>query len=1400
MSRVTHTSDFFVVGGAVQPGRDCYIERRAEEALLKSVADQQFSYVLSPRASGKSSLVARTISALRERRQLAAVVDLTQIGARSDSDDAGRWYYSIAYRVLRELRLKADLQAWWQGTSVLLNEQRLVEFFSEVVLAHTFEPVTIFFDEIERAEELPFAKELFSAIRTCYARRVSEPDFNRLNFVVLGVTTPARLCPDESWSPFTDGRGTELPDFSAAQCHRFAAGFGLDEESGRALMDRIYGWTRGQPYLTQKLARAVARKGGKLADVDRCVQELFFAPRAGREEPLLSQTRSLLTRKSQATRQALSLLEKVGRGGEIAPSAAGRAHEFLSLAGVVNHDDVGRLRYRNRIYERVFDGDWAASARPIDWRRPVALAAAAAVVMLLPFWYLQVLPRPYIDILSVVTEDYAVAQDAYQALHRIPGFAGRADRLLAEATTRRSRSARTLDEVLAADAVLRSLPERAGLADELTGAYWLRRSREAMHREQRDEALLLAVQALRGQREAVHATAAELIGPDYRQLVRSFRLTEPPLDWRVDWQRAELVVIDQAHRVQHLELRETPEPLAVADVARIEPIQGRLTALRHVPVERELVVDEGRLAGGFDLLLTLRHDRASDLLVTLTAPSGGQATLAVPQPRADQQALRFSARPGSPLFALADEDSPGLWRLTAVDRRSDEVGVLLSWGLQFSGDATVYTDTPEQGVALPDPVRTDAVEIDLDATGRVALARPSRPGTGGALAVWDLLQGELVGDLPIDSPIEHVLYSSEYSRAIVTTADELELTVWDAGQGVPPTSATSILTSTDFAPPPVLSADGDYFAIAFQHDSNRLDFLVKRVDDGMTVGAGYELAVATDWVLGPGARYLALVDPAGRVRIVAPDNGRPIGDLRHARPIERLITVPTQDTLIAVDSAGDLLAWRIEPVAAPGLATRTPVPQADRPDELPATGQRIPGPIDSAATQSTDDPVSAGLFIPAPGVSFTSRADPGAAELSLPEPTLLGRTIDPASVSVAADATVLAFEAAPGLVQLRNLDGEASPGGLRLDPGVTTRLSPDGRELLTVTGETVFRFWSLEPPEYGSRPDPELSALALDSGAEAVAFGYRGGHVRVRPVEELEGSGEFSDSVDFIGHRGAVTSLALNATGSLVASGGADGVVRAWDSTSVAPGPAFMRHPAGPVRAVQISADGRWIVSAAEYSARIWSAQDGELVGEIPVNGSALAVAFSPEAELVAVGDSAGNIFFGAPRGSEPLLSTRAQAAVRAIAFSPDATFFATGDSAGNLQLWDAGTASARGDPTVFPHAIEWLDFSPDTRFLLARSGHWMHRLELIGEGFAIVDTRLLPGGLNADAVLGGAQAESVRLVGGRETGRAAFLNLGLTRPADAPLPADSPQLTRDWQAILGLTLDTRTGLVRSAF
>jgi hypothetical protein len=197
MPKVIQAAEFFVIGGPVQPDRPCYVERAADLMLESAIRERHFCCVLAPPASGKSTLMSRVARNLRRVGHLTAIVDLTQVGARGASGDADRWTFGIAYRVAHELRLKVDLAGWWREKTALVGEQRLIDFFWEIVLTNTTSAITIFVDDIEQTLELPFAQELFSAIHACYARRKSEPDFGRLNFVVLGVMSLRQLAGDD---------------------------------------------------------------------------------------------------------------------------------------------------------------------------------------------------------------------------------------------------------------------------------------------------------------------------------------------------------------------------------------------------------------------------------------------------------------------------------------------------------------------------------------------------------------------------------------------------------------------------------------------------------------------------------------------------------------------------------------------------------------------------------------------------------------------------------------------------------------------------------------------------------------------------------------------------------------------------------------------------------------------------------------------------------------------------------------------------------------------------------------------------------------------------------------------------------------------------------------------------
>lgn len=259
--RPDSTGEFFSVGAPLHAVRAGYVRRRADDLLYDTVFSGRYAHVLAPDRSGKSSLIAATAARLEASGCKIAILDLEQIGVRDGGTDPGRWYYNVAYRLLRQLRIRYDLQTWWHDKSILSNRQRLLEFYSEIVLQFVAEPIVVFVDEIQCIENLPFADQLLASIRAAHNARTTDPDFSRLAFVLLGECDPASLVAEPESSPFNVTQQILLDDFSREELDLFATELNLDPDEAAIALDRIYHWTRGQPYLSQKLARQVARDG-----------------------------------------------------------------------------------------------------------------------------------------------------------------------------------------------------------------------------------------------------------------------------------------------------------------------------------------------------------------------------------------------------------------------------------------------------------------------------------------------------------------------------------------------------------------------------------------------------------------------------------------------------------------------------------------------------------------------------------------------------------------------------------------------------------------------------------------------------------------------------------------------------------------------------------------------------------------------------------------------------------------------------------------------------------------------------------------------------------------------------------------------------------------------------------
>jgi len=196
------TSEFFSVGPplhAVKPG---YVRRAADDLLYQTLVAGNYAHVIAPDRTGKSSLIAATSARLQNNGFKVAVLNLRQIGERDGGSDAGRWYYSIAYRLLRQLRLKVDLQTWWQDNSILSNRQRLVEFYVDVILQNIQERIVVFVDDIQFIAGLPFNEHILASVRAAHNARTTEPEFSRLGFALIGECDPGDFKLDSTMSPF----------------------------------------------------------------------------------------------------------------------------------------------------------------------------------------------------------------------------------------------------------------------------------------------------------------------------------------------------------------------------------------------------------------------------------------------------------------------------------------------------------------------------------------------------------------------------------------------------------------------------------------------------------------------------------------------------------------------------------------------------------------------------------------------------------------------------------------------------------------------------------------------------------------------------------------------------------------------------------------------------------------------------------------------------------------------------------------------------------------------------------------------------------------------------------------------------------------------------------------------
>jgi hypothetical protein len=359
----------FQAGGTVR--RDSiYIERRADRELPDSLSSGHLCYVLAPRQIGKSSLTARVAAKLRVGGVRSALIDLSSSGSSDTTQE--QFYLGLLEELAEQLELPDPIEAW-RSSAGRPPVQRWRSFLRNQVLEKLAQPIVIFLDEVDSMRTFPgWSGDFFAELRAAYNTRARDPLFERLTFCLSGVAEPTDLVRDTSRAPFNIGRRVELEDFTRGELDGFAEGLPVEPARAAMLLDAVHAWTRGHPYMTQRLCEHLSLER-ELASADPAalvassVQTLFLE-RGRTEDVNLAPVEAFFGREHAGVRTAriLALYDRVLDGARIPYNAENPDHTALFLGGMIaaeRNENGAFLRVRNEIIRRVFDSAWVDDRR-----------------------------------------------------------------------------------------------------------------------------------------------------------------------------------------------------------------------------------------------------------------------------------------------------------------------------------------------------------------------------------------------------------------------------------------------------------------------------------------------------------------------------------------------------------------------------------------------------------------------------------------------------------------------------------------------------------------------------------------------------------------------------------------------------------------------------------------------------------------------------------------------------------------------------------------------------------------------------------------------------------------------------------------------------------------------------